>query len=488
MPSSLSSFVAHIAAQLGSRSLFAGAKQALPFAVAVALFGLTALLFPPVASAACEAPAGSDVSGFEQALSKYGIGGALAMSFGAGVAASLTPCVWPMVPITVSIFGATEAKSRAKSIALSSVYVLGIVCLFTPLGLVAALTGKGMGAAMTIPAVVVGIALLFFALAASMFGAFELALPSSITNKMSNAGGVGFKGAFTLGLALGLVAAPCTGPFLTGLLIKIGESRNVGLGAAAMACFSLGLGVPFFLAGAFALNLPKGGAWMMGIKWASGVVLAYMGLSYLRDRWPAIFSAPLLKSTNTLFMVGLVILLVGLAAGITHVVAERRKSPIAHLSKRMKLASIGPAVLGLYAVLSLREQAFSTAHAAESSKNAPMMVWNKDEASASAQARVEKKPMVLDFGATSWCEACRELEHKTWPAPVVRNEGQRFVAVNIDCNDDEDPKVLAAAKKYNVSITRLPVVILLDSEGKEKARFTEFVPPEKMADAMCGVR
>jgi thioredoxin:protein disulfide reductase len=465
-------------------------KQLLPLLVfTVVCFVLPQLVFPQLAFADCKVPAGSDNSGFQRALSSGGIGYALLACFGAGLAGSLTPCVWPMIPITVSIFGATESKSRGRSMALSAVYVFGIVCLFTPLGILAALTGAGMGKALTLPAVVVGIAVLFFALSASMFGAFEMALPSSITNRVSTVGGVGFKGAFTLGLVLGLVAAPCTGPFLTGLLIEIGKTGDLLTGTLGMACFALGLGVPFFLAGAFALNLPKGGAWMMGIKWGSGVVLAYMGFSYLRDRWPAAFSAFLMSKPSTYFWVGAVLSVAGSIAGITHVLAERRKSPIAHLSKPMKLASIIPSVLGLYLVLSLREQAFTPAMAStpkvDDTSPAGPMVWGKDEKATLAKALAEKKPVVIDFGAT-WCGACKELEHKTWPAPVVRSEGRRFEALSVDCTDDEDEKVIALKKKYNV--VGLPVVILLDSTGKEQARFTEFVEPVKMADAMCGVK
>src|SRR5207253_5619507 len=134
----------------------------------------------------------------------------------------------------------------------------------TPMGVVSALSGKLMGSALSNMWVVLTLAALFTALAASMFGAFELALPSSLTNKLSTVGGVGFKGAFVMGLVMGLIAAPCTGPFLTGMVTVIAKSRDVWLGTASLFSFALGLGVLFFVAGAFAVNLPKGGAWMMG--------------------------------------------------------------------------------------------------------------------------------------------------------------------------------------------------------------------------------
>lgn len=419
---------------------------------------------------------------------------ALAMSLVFGLLASLTPCVWPMVPITVSIFGATDGGSRARGSALSATFVLGIAALFTPMGVIAGYTGSVMGSALANPYVVGAIVVIFAALSASMFGAFELALPSGMTNKLSTVGGVGFKGAFSLGLVMGLVAAPCTGPFMTGMLIWIGETKNVLFGSMAMFAFSLGLGIPFFLAGAFAVNLPKGGAWMMGIKWGSGVVLAYMALSYIRDRWPNLFAGLILPS-STFGAVAIALVVVGVALGGVHIAAERRKSPIAHLSKPTKLGSILPAVLGLFLLLgwtdarkqeaSLNDFGSSKLLVKKDEPLPPTMVFVTDEKVGIAKATAEKKPVLIDFGA-SWCKACKELEHETFPDPRVRKEGVRFVPISVDATDDDLPEVAAAKKKYDVR--GLPTVVLLDSSGKEAARFTEFVKPDAFAAAMAKVQ
>jgi thiol:disulfide interchange protein DsbD len=229
--------------------------------------------------------AGSDTGAFQRAL-EHGALGALGASYVFGLATSLTPCVYPMIAITVSVFGAKEAKSRAQGMLLSLTFVIGIVCLFTPMGVLSALSGKGFGSALGNPWVVGVIALVFLSLSASLFGAFELALPASLNNRLSGVGGAGYRGAFLLGLVCGLVAAPCVGPFLFGLLGWIATTRNVALGTSAMAFYGLGLGTLFFLVGAFAVNLPKAGAWMMGIKWVGGVALAYMALAYVRDALP----------------------------------------------------------------------------------------------------------------------------------------------------------------------------------------------------------
>jgi thiol:disulfide interchange protein DsbD len=428
------------------------------------------MLVPAVALAAGE---GSESGGFQDIYAKHGAIVAILASFGFGFIASLTPCVYPMVPITVSIFGATEAKSRLRGAALSATFVLGIAALFTPMGIVSALSGKLMGSALSNAFVVSGLAILFTALAASMFGAFELALPSGLNNKLSTVGGVGFKGAFVMGLVMGLIAAPCTGPFLTGMITVIATSKNVWLGSASLFAFALGLGVLFFVAGAFAVNLPKGGAWMMGIKWVSGVGLAYMAFAYLRDRFEPVHN--LVSHPGYLFgAVAGGIFLVGIVLGVIHMVAERRKSPIAHLSKPMKLASIVPAVVGCALFISWLPQPHDI------DPNAPEIAWATEEAGR-AKATAENKPVLIDFGAT-WCAACKELEHETFPHAEVRSQAKRFVTIRVDATDDEAPDTKRLQEKYKV--VGLPTVIMLDSSGAEVTRFVEFVKPDRFVAAM----
>ena len=417
----------------------------------------------------------SESGGFGDLYAKHGAIVAVLASFGFGFIASLTPCVYPMVPITVSIFGATEAKSRWRGAALSGTFVLGIAALFTPMGVVSALSGKLMGSALSNTFVIVGLALLFAALAASMFGAFELALPSGLNNKLSTVGGIGFKGAFVMGLVMGLIAAPCTGPFLTGMIAVIATSRNVWLGSASLFSFALGLGVLFFIAGAFAVNLPKGGAWMMGVKWVSGVGLAYMSFAYLRDRFEPIRNLVAHPSYTFGVVVGL-IFLVGIVLGVIHMVAERRKSPIAHLSKPMKLASIIPAVVGCALFVSWIPQP----HGVDTA-NAPQIAWLTSEDQGRAKATAENKPVMIDFGA-AWCTACKELEHDTFPSALVRSEAQRFVAIRVDATDDDAPDTKRLSEKYKV--VGLPTVIMLDSAGNEVARFNKFVGPAEFVAAM----
>jgi thiol:disulfide interchange protein DsbD len=433
---------------------------------------LLLLLWPMIALAGGDDSCASDTGAFQRYLAKGPLI-TLGASYVFGLITALTPCVYPMIAITVSVFGAKEAKSRAQGALLSLTFVLGIVALFTPMGVISAMTGKGFGSALGNPWVVGGIAIVFIALAASLFGAFEIALPAGLNQRLSSVGGTGYRGAFLLGLVCGLVAAPCVGPFLFGLLGWIATTKNVALGSAAMAFYGLGLGTLFFVVGTFAVSLPKAGAWMMGIKWIGGVCLAYMALAYIRDALPKDFVHKLAHPTAGYGIAASVVLLAGLVLGAIHIAAERRKSPIAHLSKPTKLASILPAIAGLFMVITWYELP-------------PELHWETNEPVAVQKASTEHRPMIVDFGA-SWCGACKELDEKTFPDPKVQKEGSRFVALHVDATNDDDPAIAKVREKYHAT-EGLPVVVFLDSNGQEQRRFTEFVGPDCFANALSTVQ
>ena len=375
-----------------------------------------------------------------------------------GLGVALTPCVYPMIVVTVSIFGAKQAASRWQSVGLSAVFVLGIVTLFVPLGVGAAKTGSLMGAWLQSPWVFVGIALLLLAMAASMFGAFDLALPQALQNRLSEVGGVGYRGAFALGLVSALIATPCTGPFLTGLVVWIAESQNVLLGAVMMGAFALGLGLPFFVVGAFAMHLPKSGRWMNHVKVALGIVLVVGALYYLGGAFP-ILTRPALP--DALFVVAMVAV-VGLGI-IGIAVAVRRRGWSAGVLKGVgiALASLG-AYLGLVGAM----------------KPPPgvSVAWQSLSLEvARSQAQADARPLLVDFTA-DWCVACKELDKYTFSAPEVAYEATRFLAVKVDLSDNDD--AVAEDSKERHRVVGLPTVLLFDSKGQEAVRCTDYVPPD----------
>src|SRR5512139_5555 len=204
-------------------------------------------------------------SGLTGASTDRGLGALLAegsllafgVAFAGGIATSLTPCVYPLIPITVSIFGARKAGSRREAMTLSGLYVLGIAAMYSALGVGAALTGRAFGSVMQNPWVIGLVALVLAAMAASMFGAFELRLPSSWQARLNTVGGAGRAGAFAMGLVSGIVAAPCTGPVLTAALAFVAAKGSVAFGLGIMFAYALGLGLLFFVIGTFSISLPK---------------------------------------------------------------------------------------------------------------------------------------------------------------------------------------------------------------------------------------
>src|SRR5919204_566585 len=205
---------------------------------------------------------------------------AFAIAFAGGVLTSLTPCVYPLIPITVSIFGAKTSRSRPQAMALSGLYVLGIAVTYSALGASAAITGKAFGTVMQNPWVLGLVAVVFLAMAASMFGAFELQLPASLQARLSRVGGAGYAGALAMGLVAGLIAAPCTGPVLAAALAFVATQGSVAYGVAIMFTYALGIGLLFFVIGAFSVSLPKSGAWMETVKSLFGVALLVLGVVY----------------------------------------------------------------------------------------------------------------------------------------------------------------------------------------------------------------
>jgi thiol:disulfide interchange protein DsbD len=402
---------------------------------------------------------------FTQTLAKGPLYATFA-AFAGGLLVCLTPCVYPMIAITVSVFGARQSRSRLDAMGLSTSFVMGIAAMFTPLGLAAGLTGSLFGSALSNPWVVWAIALVFLALAASMFGAFEFVLPSALTNRLATVGGIGYGGAFVLGLVSGVIAAPCTGPVLTGILLWIGKTRSAGLGAAVLFAFSIGLGIPFWLVGTFAVRLPKGGRWMVGVKSFFGIVLATAALYFLKN---AVRSLAHVASADASFALGAAALVaLGLALGAVHL-SFGEGGTVAQVRKG---AGILATVAGLFLLVSWVEQPRAR------------LEWEASEPAARGRALAEARPVLIDFTA-EWCGACGELSRDTFAHPSVMVEASRFVALKVDATQEDDPSVEVVKDKYHV--LGLPTVILLDKAGQERARFTEFVPPTRFLEALRAV-
>jgi thiol:disulfide interchange protein DsbD len=382
---------------------------------------------------------------------------AFLVAFGAGFQTSLTPCVYPMIPITLGIFGARGNVKRSRALALAAAYVGGMGLMYATLGVVFALVGGQFGTQLANPFVVVPIVLLFVALAASMFGAFELQLPASLQAKLNTVGGEGFKGAFAMGIVGGLFAAPCTGPFLLGLLTYVATTHDVVRGGSMLFVYALGMGVLFFVLATFAVSLPKSGRWMEWVKSAAGIFMLLAAIYYLQPLIPAMRK---LQHPETGYLIGAIVLTaIGFGIGAIHM------SFHAGWDERLRKGwGIACVVVGLFGVWS-----WYMAPKRE-------LPWIHDEAAAFAQAKAQHKGVMIDFGAT-WCNPCRELEHTFADSEVYTSINDNFIPLRFDVSDDNATNDQLKAK-YDAG--NLPAVRYLNADGSPLAKVDKVVPPDEM--------
>lgn len=201
-----------------------------------------------------------------------------------GVLTSFTPCVYPMIPITIAYIGGHSAESRLKGFTLSIFYVIGMAATYSALGAFAALTGKLFGSASTNPILYLVVANIFIFLGLSMLDVFTLPIPSFLTSRQPGKKAAGYLGAFIVGLLAGTVAAPCTAPVLGVVLTFVAAKQNVLYGITLLFIFSIGLGTLLIIVGTFAglmSSLPKTGKWSVAIKKFFGWVMIGTGEYFL---------------------------------------------------------------------------------------------------------------------------------------------------------------------------------------------------------------
>ena len=388
---------------------------------------------------------------------------AFLLVFAGGIVTSLTPCVYPLIPITVSVFGANESTGVFKSFLLSLVYVFGIVLTYSILGVAVASTGAVFGQIMANPWVIGFISVILCSLGLSMFGVFEIRLPSSVQNKLNTVGGTGFIGAFAMGTVAGVIAAPCTGPALAAVLAYIATTQSVLIGFWLMFTYALGMGLLFICIGTFSgliSSLPRSGGWMYVLENIFGIAIITMALFFLKD--VEVFSGlkSFLQNSYPFFAFAGALVLIGLWLGKL----KERYSGISSKLRVQKTFGLALAIMGAYMILGGIQQPAAGPH----------LNWEYDEPIALANAKQEDKLVMLDFYAT-WCGACNELDHKTFSNQEVVDRLKNYITVKLDFSAESD-KVLT--EKYK--IRGLPVVLFLNSSGVELERVEKFVNAENM--------
>ena len=367
-----------------------------------------------------------------------------------GLLAGFSPCVYPMIPITLAIFGVKAGTPRVRALTLASVYVAGIAVMFGVLGTACGLTGKKFGVQLGSPWVVWPLAIFFFAMGLSMFGAFEIALPSGLQQRLSRVGGRGFGGAFLMGLVGGIIAAPCTGPPLLALLAEVTKDRDPLWGFITLATYGVGVGLPLWLLAAFSAGMPRPGVWMDWIKSVFGIVLFVAALYYLKNVVPALanFTSPEPK-----FVVVMAAMIVGgLALGAVH--ARFYAGAFEKVRKGLGVALVTIGVFGsINYILTPKIE----------------LAWLADERAALADARQTGRPVLVDFSA-NWCNPCKELEVQVFSRREVAEVMNRFTLLRVDVTRQTDTTD-DLQNRYNAGT--LPSVRIVSPEGKLLAKIVD---------------
>ncbi|MBC7795075.1 MAG: thioredoxin family protein [Clostridia bacterium] len=418
---------------------------------------------PALAASSGDAPIGERLAELlNELLTGDRVGLAISVCWLGGLLTAGTPCVYPLYPVTIRYFsGGNPARpaSDKRVFSYAATYIAGMTLLYATLGTAFSALGIVFGSTLSSPWVTGAMAFMAFAMAISLLGAFTLRLPTGLATHLGMLGSRSYGGAFVMGLASGLVAAPCTGPVLTVILTLIARTKQLGLGFGLMVAFGLGVGAPLLVVAAYShrLNeLPRSGPWMSGVK----VVLA-SAMILVGAYFAAIASHAIERGLSGLpIWLAAVFALAGVAAFVAVIKTK------AHLAQ-------GAAVLGFGGALVI---AALGAHAAQT------IAWQHIHEAGLAKARADGKAVMIDFTA-DWCTGCKELDAQTFVDPRVTAEAERFVALKLDATDPDDA-MHALFAQY--SVYGLPTVVFITAAGQvlDNPRVTGFTPPERFVSLM----
>ena len=385
-----------------------------------------------------------DSDPISNALESQGLIIGLLLVFLGGLALNLTPCVYPLIPITVGYFGGQSEGSTTKLFFMGILFILGLAVTYSAIGVITSLTGAIFGALLQNPIVILIVVAIMLALSLSMFGVYEFKLPDSLVNKAGGAK-AGLYGAFFMGLTMGIVAAPCIGPFVLGLVTYVATKQDLFFGFLLFFVLAVGLGTPYLFLAIFSgkiKKLPRAGEWMDAVKHIFGFILVGMALYFLLPLLPDSISGYVLP----VFMIG---------AAIYLLFFEK----LANSVKGFKIFKIVFAVLmmavGIYALIPSDTNSVEWKPFTEDALN-----------------EISGRGVIIDFYA-DWCIPCKELDALTFSDPEVIGLSKEFETYKADMTKSLSPEVESLRERFK--IIGVPTVLILNSKGEEVERITGFV-------------
>ncbi|MGK9367598.1 protein-disulfide reductase DsbD family protein [Melioribacter sp. Ez-97] len=375
-----------------------------------------------------------------------------------GLALNLTPCVYPLIPITVGYFGGQSEGRTGRLFLLGSLYVLGMALTYSVIGVVTALSGAVFGSLLQNTIVIIVIALLFVILSLSQFGVYEFKLPDSWVMKAGGAKS-GYFGAFFMGLTMGIVAAPCIGPFVLGLVTYVAAKGDPVYGFWLFFVMALGLGLPYLFLALFSgkiKSLPRAGDWMEGVKHVFGFLLLGMAVYFVAPLFP--------KEINLYFLP-----VFGIVAALILLVFDKTANNIKGFRIFKTIFSIVVLALSVYSLLPADK---------------PELPWEKFSEEKYQASLDNGEKMIIDFYA-DWCIPCKELEAITFADAKVAEKMKEFKLFKVDMTQTISEETEKLRNKFN--IVGMPTVLIIDSSGREVKRLTGFVQPEEFFEIINAV-